>query len=222
MPYQQRIVNTDNILQYASNYQAQYLWRPISEYGQVSPHHCWFGQNYTYEYGSAYNSICIPIPSFSFDGNGTNLTIAPSGRYNPESLTFRWALCTSNTYKAKYQSNSGVSRWDDPTQLGSGTFAISANADIRISVNVSFPPNRALYLYIWTYQQSPAGIAPHFSGDVYLYATYETPLPPQPQGIAHIDNGSSYASYTVWIDSGSGWVQCEPYLDTGSGWVLLT
>ena len=39
-------------------------------------------------------------------------------------------------------------------------------------------------------------------------------------GLAHIDTGAGFESYSVWIDDGNAWAQYVPYIDTGSEWVL--
>lgn len=87
---------------------------------------------------------------------------------------------------------------------------------MSFTISAAFPTGTPLYLYLWS--KETGNYADHiYSLDI--EATWEVP---PPQGAAHIDTGSGWNDYTIWVDNGSTWQQYEAYVDTGSGWELLT
>lgn len=178
-------------------------------------------------------------PSAQTKTHGVDLTLSSTKPTNSAkiytsftvTLNANGGTCSSSSLRAARTIGYTFSKWNTKSD-GTGTNYESGasyttdsaatmyaqwTTEITVS-SVMLPiPTRTGYTFIgWgtsadATSGTPAGNYKP-SKDITLYAVWSA------NGLAYIDNGTSFDAYTIWIDNGTSWDQYMAYIDNGSSW----
>lgn len=170
-----------------------------------------------------YYNFCLKFTTPKFSGRSASLSVTMNAMENsPKASTIplRWALCSSDTNFANYQSKEDVT---DSKQIVTGTASFAVESSYKncsaftISTD-SLKSETTYYLIIY----SKKGVTSQNSLVFNQATKHSITVKYYDAGLVYIDNGSGFDAYEIYIDNGSSWDAYEAYIDNGSKFELYS
>lgn len=138
-----------------------------------------------------------------------------------DSVTLKWALCTSDENKGQYQNTSLLK--DDATRVATGAVTMSGLTATRKAYTFDIPCTviapGTYYLYLWTDNATPGNYIQVYYNTPYNSATGHLATLVYDEGVqCYIHNGTDWELYEEYVHNGTDWEKDSPDIHDGTGW----
>ena len=174
--------------------------------------------------GTGYTTSILKITVPSFVGISAKLAMQISAikgdSDGKETVTLKWALCTSDENKAQYCNTALLN--SDATRIATGTVTMSGLSATRKAYTFDIPCTTisagTYYLYLWTDNTTSGNYVQVYYNSSYNSATGHLATLLYDDGVqCYIHNGTDWELYEAYVHNGTDWERYIPDIHDGTG-----